>query len=237
MATIPAKKVHASQPKSILSVYLLCISKYFGMSQTPDYQQDLASIRHLMERSVKFISLSGLAGVMAGLYALAGAVVTYYFLYLDDAYKTAEDYREDPNLVIYLALVAVAVLVLSLSTGWYLSFKKAQRANIAMWTDTTRRLIINLLIPLAAGGIFIAVLAFRGHYGIIAPSFLLFYGLALVNASSNLFDEFRYLGYIEIILGLVAAVLPGYGLYFWALGFGVLHIFYGVLMHRRYDRG
>lgn len=207
------------------------------MSQNPDYQQDLASIRHLMERSVKFISLSGLAGVMAGLYALVGAGFAYYFLYKEDSYKTVEYYREHPELVVYLALLAAAVLILSLVTGWYLSYKKAQKANIAMWTDTTKRLIINLLIPLAAGGIFILVLAYRGYFGIIAPSFLLFYGLALVNASSNLFDEFRYLGYIEILLGLLAALLPGYGLYFWAMGFGVLHIFYGALMHRRYDRG
>jgi hypothetical protein len=206
------------------------------MNPKQDYQQDLASIRHLMERSSKFISLSGLAGVLAGIYALAGAAFTYYFLYKEDSYKTVDYYRENPGLVIYLALVATAVLVLSLSTGWYLSYQKAKRANTTMWNDTTKRLIINLIIPLSSGGVFILLLVYRGYFGIIAPSFLLFYGLALVNASNNLYDEFRYLGYLEIILGLIAAFLPGYGLFFWAIGFGVLHIFYGALMYRKYDR-
>jgi hypothetical protein len=206
------------------------------MSPSQDYQQDLASVRNLMERSVKFISLSGLSGVLAGIYALAGATVAYYLINSQNAPYTAANYRQNPGLIISLALVAGAVLLLSLLTGWYLSYQKAKKSSTSFWNDTARRLVFNLMIPLATGGVFILILLYRGYFGMIAPSFLLFYGLALVNASSNLYDEVRYLGYIEVVLGLVAALLPGYGLLFWAIGFGVLHVFYGALMYRKYDR-
>jgi hypothetical protein len=75
----------------------------------------------------------------------------------------------------------------------------------------------------------------RGYCGTAAPAMLIFYGLALINASPNLFDEIRYLGYSEILIGLLAAAFIGYGLYFWAFGFGVLHIAYGLVMYKKYD--
>ncbi|HMI66070.1 MAG TPA: hypothetical protein VK517_08550, partial [Cyclobacteriaceae bacterium] len=73
------------------------------------------------------------------------------------------------------------------------------------------------------------------QFGIVAPSFLIFYGLALINASPNLYEEIRYLGYSEILLGLLCAVLPNYGLLFWAIGFGLFHILYGAVMYKKYD--
>ncbi len=105
-----------------------------------------------------------------------------------------------------------------------------------IWNETSRRLLINLAIPLIVGGIFTLVLVYHGHYNVVAASVLIFYGLALINASSNLFEEIRYLGYCELVVGLIAGVLPGYGLYFWAVGFGLLHILYGGMMYRKYDR-
>jgi hypothetical protein len=69
-----------------------------------------------------------------------------------------------------------------------------------------------------------------------APACLVFYGLALIQGSANTFDEIRYLGFSEIILGLISASVPGYGLVFWAIGFGVLHIIYGVIMYNKYDK-
>lgn len=206
------------------------------MDKHTDYQQDLASIRHLMERSSKFISLSGLSGVLAGIYALAGAAFAYYFIYHQDSTRTISEYQRQPGLVYYLIIVAAAVLILSIATGLILSYQKAQRVNTTFWNETSKRLMINLAIPLVAGGLFILILLYRGYFGIIAPSFLLFYGLALINASNNLYDEVRYLGYLELALGIISALLPGYGLYFWAVGFGVLHIFYGALMYRKYER-
>jgi hypothetical protein len=206
------------------------------MNQKADYEKDLASIRNLMEQSSKFISLSGMSGVLAGIYALAGATYTYFFLYRGNGLRTVAYYRENPQQLVTLCAIAGAVLTLSLVTGWYLSFRKAQKAGTTVWNETSKRLVLNLAIPLFSGGIFTLLLLYRGYYGIIAPSCLVFYGLALINASNNLYEEVRYLGYTEIVLGLLAAFYPGYGLFFWGFGFGVLHIFYGALMYSRYDR-
>jgi hypothetical protein len=207
------------------------------MQAPPDYQQDLASIRNLMERSVKFISLSGLSGILAGTYALAGAFVAYFIIQYPlpvTAYR--QESVQDSSIVFKLLLIATMILIASIATGFLLSAKKARKNGMTIWNETSKRLIINLLIPLVSGGIFILILLYNGHYGIVASACLIFYGLALINASANLYEEIRYLGYSEIILGLISASLPGYGLLFWAIGFGALHIFYGGLMYRKYDR-
>ena len=207
------------------------------MTKDSNYQQDLASIRQLMERSSKFISLSGLSGILAGTYALIGAAIAYYLIqYPLSITSYRQQSLQQSDVVFKLLLLAVVILVASLLTGYLLSLRKARQQGIKVWDVTSKRLAINLLIPLLTGGLFILILLYQGHYGVVAPACLIFYGLALINASANLYEEIRYLGYSEIALGLIAALLPGYGLLFWAIGFGALHIFYGALMFRKYDR-
>jgi hypothetical protein len=198
--------------------------------------QDLESIRQLMERSVKFVSLSGLSGILAGIYALIGAVLAYREIYSGRVVRTVEYYRGHFPMVKSLFLIATLVLAASLVTGWFFSYRKAKKLKTKMWDSTSKRLLINLAVPLSIGGFFTLIMVDYGYYNLIAASVLLFYGLALVNASSNLYDEVRYLGYCELIVGVCAALWPGFGLYFWAIGFGLLHILYASLMYKKYDR-
>jgi hypothetical protein len=207
------------------------------MDPNKDYQQVLASIRELMERSVKFISLSGLSGILAGTYALIGAVAAYFLILSPLSMTPYPESGPDSGVVFKLMAIALVVLVASLITGFSMSSRKANQQGSSIWNETSKRLIINLLIPLASGGVFILILLFYyQYYGLVAPACLIFYGLALINASPNLYEEIRYLGYCEIILGLISAAFPAYGLIFWTIGFGILHIFYGTLMYRKYDR-
>jgi len=207
------------------------------MKEAHEYEKDLASIRSMMERSAKFISLSGLSGVLAGVYALIGAVAAYFVAHYP---ISAFDYRQysinERDTFFKLLMIAASVLVASLTTGILLSNKKAKKHGLKFWTPASQRLFINLAIPLVSGGILILIMLFTGHFGLAAPASLIFYGLALIQASSNTFDEIRYLGFSEIILGLISAAVPGYGLIFWALGFGVLHIVYGGIMYNKYDK-
>ena len=103
-----------------------------------------------------------------------------------------------------------------------------------MWDATSRRLLTSFAIPLIAGGIFCLAMLFHGMFVFIAPATLIFYGLALVNASKYTFTDVQYLGYLEILLGLISLFFLGWGLLFWTIGFGVLHIVYGLVMHRKY---
>jgi hypothetical protein len=204
------------------------------MKDIQEYEKDIASIRTMMERSVKFISLSGLSGVLAGMYALAGAGVAYYLIYYPQSpigYPTSGEQN-----LINLITVAVLVLLLSLGTGLWLSSRKATKLGTSIWNKPSQQLFKDLSIPLITGGLFIIIMLMRGHFGFVAPACLLFYGLALIYASRNTYKEIQYLGFIEIGLGLLTAALPGYGLIFWSIGFGVMHIVYGTIMYFRYDK-
>lgn len=206
------------------------------MKEIHDYQQDIASIRSVMERSVKFVSLSGLSGILAGIYALVGASLVYYLIYYPHSPFGFSFYFLDERTIIFkLAIIAVIVLLLSLGTAYYLSARKAKRLGLPIWNTVSRLLLFHLLIPLVSGGLLILILASQGYFEFIAPCCLIFYGLALIQASPYTFKEVQYLGFIEILLGLLCALLPGYGLIFWAVGFGLLHIIYGFVMHYRYD--
>ncbi|WP_260170913.1 hypothetical protein [Mucilaginibacter lappiensis] len=194
-----------------------------------DIHAELSSIRDLMERSAKFISLSGLSGIMAGIYALIGAGIGYSLL------KTGDYEHNNIVSIAELFLVAFAVLILSIGTGVWLSYRKAQKNGQPFWSTGSKRLLINMAIPLVSGGLFTFILIYHGHYGIVAPATLIFYGMALVAGSHYTYSGVKSLGIIEILLGLLAALVPGYGLLFWTIGFGVLHIIYGTVMHFKYD--
>lgn len=207
------------------------------MKQTKDYLKDISQIRDLMERSSSFISLSGLSGVLAGIYALIGSYIAYRIVYIEGSIlKAREVYVNEQETIFQLGIVAVIVLILAVSTGIILTARKSGGFSMSFSDEGFLNLLGNLLIPLVAGGFFILILISRGYFGIVAPSFLIFYGLALVNGSKYTLRDIRFLGLVEIALGLVCALLPGYGLIFWALGFGVMHILYGTIMYFKYER-
>jgi len=208
------------------------------MKEEKDYIQDISEIRSMMERSSKFLSLSGMAGVMAGIYALVGAFVAYtVFDFNPDTivYSAAESEGSSANLanVIY---VAIAILILALSTVVFLSGRNAGKRGEKMWNSTTKRLMTNMAVPLVAGGILILVLIAKGLIGLIAPVSLIFYGIALFNASRHTLEEVKVLGIIQIGMGLISSYFIQYGLIIWALGFGVVNIIYGIYMHYKYER-
>jgi hypothetical protein len=219
---------------------------YFAIKSTfqveeKEIHDELAAIRGLMERSSKFISLSGLSGILAGVYSLVGAGAAYLIIKnnpINNSGSFSEDFNNGLNLLTGLGATALAVLVVSIITSIVLSGRKAKKNGQSMWNKTSRLLLFNMGIPLLTGGLFILILLYNGHgyFDLILPSMLVFYGLALVSASNFTFTDVKYLGLLEIALGLIAACFPGYGLLFWAFGFGVLHIVYGSMMYLKYDR-
>lgn len=208
------------------------------MKKERDYIQDIADIRSMMERSSKFLSLSGWAGILAGMYALAGAYVAYKVLHFNpdqifESAAVAGSLTTDLGMIIGLALI---ILVLAIGTAIILSYNKAQKRNEKLWNATSKRLLTSMAVPLVAGGMLILILLSKGLVGLIAPLTLLFYGLALYNASKFTYDEVRSLGMIQIGLGLLGSLFINYGLFLWAVGFGLVHIAYGIYMHINYER-
>lgn len=206
------------------------------MSNINKLEEDLASIRHIMDRSVRFLSLSGLSGILAGIYALIGSAIAYYLVYYPHSpFGFRVHYVNEGEVLIQLLLVAGCVLIAAVASGYFLTARKAGRKGIKIWDKSSKRLVLNMAIPLIAGGILILALLIRGYFMIVAPASLLFYGLALINGSHFTYRDVRYLGYCQVILGLLSAFFPGFGLIFWALGFGVMHIVYGLIMHYKYE--
>jgi predicted lysophospholipase L1 biosynthesis ABC-type transport system permease subunit len=193
--------------------------------------EDIKAIREMMEKSTKFISLSGLSGILAGVTAILGAAFAYFYLLRDPALT---DYSHAQELMILLA-DALIVLFISVSFGVYFSWRKARKNKQSLFNKVTLRTLYNLSIPLAAGGIFCLVLLLRGDILMVIAGTLIFYGIALINASKYTFNEVHYLGITEIILGIAAAIFVSSGLLFWTIGFGVCHIAYGFVMYRKYD--
>ncbi len=193
--------------------------------------EDIKAIREMMEKSSKFISLSGLSGILAGLFAIAGAAFAYFYLLRD---PSLTDYNRIQELMILLA-DALIVLFLSIGCGLFFSWRKAKKSNQPFMNKVMLRTAYNLAIPLITGGIFCLIFLMKGDIRMVIAGTLIFYGLALVNASKFTFTEVHYLGLTEIILGLIAAIFQSYGLIFWTIGFGVCHILYGFIMYKKYD--
>jgi uncharacterized membrane protein YidH (DUF202 family) len=208
------------------------------MKDKQDYIRDIAEVRSMMERSSKFLSLSGFAGIMAGIYALGGAYIAYkVFDFHPDSlgYGTSES-GDLSNDMFNVMLLALAVLALALGTAIFLSHRNASKRGEKLWNGATRLVMYNMAVPLVAGGLLILILIMKGLVGLLAPCSLVFYGLALYSAGNFTYREVRSLGLLQILFGLLGAYFIGYGLVFWALGFGVTHIVYGIYMHYRYER-
>ena len=209
-------------------------------NQQSDSLQEVRDIRRLMERSSRFISLSGLSGVSAGVFAIIGAATAryvifndYYVDYDERGFFAGNDFK---SLKLQLIVLAIGIFAAAFFSAFYFTWKKSNQQGLSLWNPVSRRLFWNMAIPLAGGGLFILGMLQYDEWRFVAPACLMFYGLALVNASKYTLTDIRYLGYCEIIVGLINMQWIGYGLYFWAFGFGVLHIVYGIVMWWKYER-
>lgn len=216
------------------------------MESKNEHLESLKEIRSIMEKSSQFLSLSGLSGVFIGLAALLGALMIYLFQYdfffgryssggvfLSEQLISGKEYID---FLVFSSITGIIVLILAITFGIIFTAQNARKKGLPLWSSSAKRMLINLFIPLIAGGLFCIALLFHRLIYLVAPATLIFYGLALVNAGKYTIKEIRYLGITEIALGILASFVVGYGLIFWSLGFGILHIVYGLTMYWKYER-
>ena len=209
------------------------------MNNKNEHLDTLNDIKQLMEKSSRFISLSGLSGIAAGICGIVSAYIAhtiignYYNAYNGRGYWQLESFKA---LETKLFILGIATMLLAASLGIYFTWRKSKLNKVNIFNTSSKRLFVNICIPLAAGGIFVIGMLANNVWQFIGPACLIFYGLALINGSKYTLDEVRYLGFCEIILGGINLFYVGYGLYFWAIGFGILHIVYGIIMWNKYDR-
>jgi hypothetical protein len=197
-----------------------------------------------MERSSRFISLSGWSGISAGICALVGAWLAHTRLssFVVSGTRDLGEYERGGNtggtgdLFFDLLLIAIVTFVAAFISAFFFTYVRSRRNGVPLWDRTVQRLAWNTIMPMVVGGIVILRALQFGYYELVAPGCLIFYGLALVNASKYTLGEVRYLGYGQIILGILNLWIINEGLYFWAAGFGILHIVYGAMMWWKYER-
>ncbi len=211
------------------------------MDNKSTYSDDLKVIKKMMEESSRFLSLSGLSGIFAGLVGFAGGVAAHFIILntktsILDGFLINLSLQESGKMMNLLIIDALTVLILALAGAFYFSYRKSKAKALNVWTPVSRRMLVNLFVPLIAGGFFILLLLVANQWLLIVPAMLIFYGLALVNAGKFTYDEIFYLGITEIITGLLAGIFQGSPLLFWTFGFGLLHIGYGLFMYRKYER-
>ena len=212
------------------------------MSTTQEQLDAIKDMRKMMERSSKFLSFSGLAGIIIGFLALLGTVAfctQFNYNPLQGGYAKVllnEDGGINFDALSYLLKDALIVFVLSTIVECVLAYKKAKKVHAPIWDQSSKRVLINLLIPFISGVIFCSILIVKNQILMLAPASLIFYGLALVNASKYSIDQIRGLGILEIILGLISMYWMDLGLICWAMGFGVLHIIYGIFIYSNNEK-
>jgi hypothetical protein len=214
------------------------------MNDVLQSSEDLKAIKQYMEKSSRFISLSGLSGISAGICALIGAYLAYPYIIgtkenlINISVGVLLAMSENYLIVFYTWIfwIAMGTFLAALLTSFIFTYRKSKRQKLPIWGTTARRMLFNLAIPLAVGAVFLFRMIYFDAYALLAPGCLLFYGLALLNASKYTLQEIRWLGISQILVGLINLVFLDYGIYFWAFGFGILHILYGSYMWWTYER-
>lgn len=200
-----------------------------------DIVADIGQIRSMMVRSSKFMSINGLSGVLIGCYAIIGAGIAHLIL-TNEYGSLLEGLTPDVNIVGRMIFLGASILLLSIASSIYMAKLKAKKIGQSIWNPTSKALLMAVGLPLLTGGLFCIILLISGNFSLISSCLLIFYGLALAAGSIYTFNEVRVLGILEICLGLLALAYPEHGILFWALGFGVLHIIYGLIVHNKYEK-
>jgi hypothetical protein len=212
------------------------------MESTQEQLKNISDIRNIMERSSRFLSLSGLSGISAGFIALIGATFAFFILGYNQRPVDWENYynyyyhNNLNRILLMLYTDGFLTLVLALASGIYFTARRVRIKGLPIWDHTIKKFLFNLFFPLLIGGIFCIIITLKGLIFLAAPATLIFYGLALFNASKFTLDEIKYLGIIQTILGIIGCIWVGYGLILWAVGFGFAHLIYGILMYFKYEK-
>ncbi len=200
----------------------------------------LQEIRSIMDKSARFVSLSGMSGIWAGAVGLVGAYIASNWLrkpeYMNIGKATEGSIDSFDSVTMRLMWLGVAVFVVAIAGAFYFTYRKAKKHNQSIFNNASRQMVMSAFFPLLAGGVFCVSFIYNGCGMFVGPACLVFYGLALISGSRHTLSDIRYLGMLNVALGCCNLFYPGFGLYFWAAGFGLLNLLYGAMMWSKYDK-
>ncbi|HEY4539305.1 MAG TPA: hypothetical protein VIG94_04750 [Faecalibacter sp.] len=201
------------------------------MNEINPFEQ-LEEIKSMMQKTTKFSSINGWSGIWVGIIGLVASYLVYSII-LESSFQwhgLAPDESRDAKL----AFMLIITLIVACSGGVYFIAKKSKRNGESFINSVTKRILIRFLTILGIGGLVCGLLYYHLSFVYVAPSTLLFYGLALLYIERDTIKELKYLAFVEIILGLLAFYFIYNGLLFWTIGFGIVHLFFGVFLVNKY---
>lgn len=180
--------------------------------------ENIRFIRETMERSGAFTAVPGWGGVIIGATALLAA-------YAASRQATPQGWLETWMIEVLVALVIA---------GWT-THRKARAANISLFSGPGRKFAISLSPPLLAGALLTVELYNRGHVVVLPGMWLLLYGAGVVTGGAFSVKVVPVMGMCFMLAGAIALFSPAaWGNGMMALGFGGLHILFGIIIARRY---
>ena len=181
-------------------------------------QDDLRFIRRAMERSGTFTAVPGLGGAGMGVVGVAAALI-------GSMQPTAERW-----LATWLGAAAIAFVI-----GLVSMLRKASRAGVPLTGAVGRRFALSLSAPLAAGAALTAGLAQAGTWSLMPAVWLLLYGTGVVTGGAMSVPVVAIAGGCFMALGAAALVTPpAWGNVWLGLGFGLVHIGFGLYIARKH---
>ena len=179
---------------------------------------NLRYIREAMERASAFTSIPGWGGVAVGVTAVIAAIIG----------NGAQTWRQ--WLLIWLGEAVIAALI-----AFVTMVRKARKANVSFTGGPARRFFVSYLAPVVAGGILTLLLTQRGFFAALAPMWLLLYGVSFVSSGAYSIPVVPVMGVCYMLLG-IAACFFGFAIQnaLMGVGFGGLHLVFGVVIARRY---
>lgn len=179
---------------------------------------NLQFIRETMERSAVFTSVPGYGGALMGATAMGAAIIAY------------NQSRVENWLIVWLVEA-----VLAFAIGLFALWQKAKNSNVSLASVPARKFASAFAPPIIAGIILTALFYYRGFYPFLPCVWLTLYGTAVVTGGAFSVRIVPIVGWIFVAFGAVAAFAPSsWGNLLMALGFGVLHIVFGLIVARRY---
>ena len=193
----------------------------------------LHEIKELMEKSSRFQSINGWSIIIIGLLAsVVSAGACTLLLPHEGLSWMPEGWNglliNSPYRTLIASACAVALLVVSFAVVCFGSYRLMKRQGDFVFGKTIRRPLFHFSVPMVVGGLLCVAMLLQGHYGLTSTFMLVFYGLALLNASHYTSRSIALLGYCELVLGVVDCFVVSHAILFWFLGFGLLHIVFGI---------
>lgn len=194
----------------------------------------LNEIKDLMEKSSRFQSIDGwsiiIIGILASIVSAGAWLLLLPHPQLEWLPASCNGILiNSPYRTLIASICALVLLGISFLTVSLMSYRKVKKQKGSFSFDQTiRRPLFHFCVPMIAGGLFCLAMLLQGHYGLTSTFMLVFYGLALLNASHYTHRSIALLGYGELLLGIIDCFVVTHAILFWFFGFGLLHILFGI---------